>query len=117
MTVLVTRGLGHSSLFGATVVLTTSGLGVAGLKTQFTTLMDAIRFKTGGGNQNEGLRSWFSATSAEALNDAERRWLLAFASTSSGTNADLWRQYLTDLGHTGIINEQQLQYWNNQTDP
>lgn len=80
----------------------------------YDTLLDAIRGKTGGTTISDGLRSWYSATSSESLNDAERRWLLAFGATTSGTNNDLWMQYLDSLGHTGSLNDRKFQYWNAQ---
>lgn len=78
------------------------------------TLNDEIRRATGGGAVNDGLRSWFSAVSTESLEDAERRWLLAFPATSTGTNEDLWMQYLGSLAYTGALNDRLLQYWTAQ---
>ncbi len=79
-----------------------------------TTLNDQILRATGGPTIPDGLRSWFTALATETLNDAERRWLLAFPSTGVGTNNDLWVQYLRSVGHTGTLNDMLLQYWTAQ---
>ncbi len=79
------------------------------------TLNDEIKRATGGPTVNDGLRSWFSATASETVQDAERRWLLVFLSTGpDGTNNDLWSQYLTDLTLLGTLSDQKLQYWTAQ---
>lgn len=77
-------------------------------------LQDEILRATGGPALATGLASWFGRTSNESLQDAERRFLLAFPATSTGTNADLWFQYLRSLGHTGGIPNMKLQYWSGQ---
>lgn len=77
-------------------------------------LQDEIKRATGGATVNEGLSSWYSRTASESLQDAERRWLLAFPATSSGANQDLWYQYLRSLAYTGSLNDMKLAYWKAQ---
>ncbi len=77
-------------------------------------LNDEIKRATGGATVNEGLSSWFSRTASESLDDAERRWLLAFPATSSGTNGDLWYEYLRSLTYTGSLNDMMITYWKAQ---
>lgn len=80
----------------------------------YTNLPDAILGATGGTTIPDGLRSWYSATTSESINDAERRWLLAQAATSTGTNNDLWMQFLDGEGYAGTINDRKFQYWKAQ---
>ena len=75
---------------------------------------DEIKRATSGATVNDGLSTWYTRTAGESLNDAERRWLLAFAATSAGPNKDLWYDYLRSLGHTGSLNDMKLAYWTAQ---
>ncbi len=93
---------------GRRLVILAKGVSTAILYFQIN---DAILGATGGPTVNDGLALWFSKTTNECLADAERRWLLAFPATSSGTNQDLWDEYLTSLGHTGSLNDKMLAYW------
>ena len=81
-----------------------------------STLNDEIIRATGGPTLNEGLASWFSATSTESIKDAEYRWLLAQATTSSGSISDLWDQFLRALpySYTGTLNDMKYLYWSAQ---
>ena len=79
------------------------------------TLNDEIRRATGGTTINDGLRTWFSATADESLNDAELRWLKSQpASATATTIGDGWNLYLKSLGYSGTLNDMQLQYWTAQ---
>ncbi len=128
----VEPGLGSLTITGLapTLALTASGeiavpvgalvltglaptVSVSGTGPTLTNLNDAIRQTTGGTTIQDGLASWFSQAPGEAIEDAERRWLLALPATSSGTNQDLWRQYLESLGYSGSLNDMWLQYWIN----
>lgn len=75
---------------------------------------DEILRATGGPTVNEGLSTWFSRTASESLGDAARRWLLAKASTTSGSNRDLWYEFLRDEGYSGAVNDMLLSYWRDQ---
>ncbi len=79
-----------------------------------TTVNDEIKRATSGKNINEGLSSWYTRTATETLNDAERRWLLADVNTTSGTNNDLWYQFLRGGSYTGALNDMKLAYWKAQ---
>ncbi|MBT8438905.1 MAG: hypothetical protein KJO91_04195, partial [Gammaproteobacteria bacterium] len=88
------------------------GATIPGLIT-YLNINDAILGKTGGPTIADGLATWFSKGANESLQDAERRWLLSFGATTSGTNQDLWNQYLTSLGYSGTFNDKYLEYWKN----
>jgi len=60
---------------------------------------------------NDALSTHFSRVAGESLNDAERRWLLSQGATSSGSNQDLWVQFLKGEGYTGSINDMLKKYW------
>jgi len=77
-------------------------------------IRDNILRATSGSTVNEGLSTWFSRTASESLGDAARRWLLAKASTTSGSNRDLWYEFLRDEGYSGAVNDMLLSYWRDQ---
>lgn len=77
-------------------------------------LNDEIKRATGGATVNEGLSSWYTRTATESLNDAEHRWLLAQAATTSGANNDLWHEFLRAAAYTGSVNDMKLAYWKAQ---
>jgi hypothetical protein len=80
---------------------------VESVGTDFISLNDVMIFKTGFANIGDGLRDYFSATSTESLNDAERRWLLAQPGVTGGSINDMWRQLLDNGGFNT-----RLEYWN-----
>ena len=77
--------------------------------------MDAMLAGTGGNNIQDGLAIFFSKTSTESLQDAEKRWLLeAPQSATPGTIQDMWYEVTGNLGHTGALMDRLLKYWNTQ---
>ncbi len=77
---------------------------------------DEILRATGGPTINDGLASWYGMTASETLNDAEMRWLLSQAGTTTGTINDLWFEFLSNAPNsfTGALNDMKLLYWSSQ---
>jgi len=79
-----------------------------------SSINDNIKRFTKGNSVPDGLADWYSKTGTEALNDAERRYLLAQGGTSDdyGTNDDLWNELLTNEGYTeGGLPFKKKAYW------
>jgi hypothetical protein len=81
-------------------------------------LGDEILRATGGPTINDGLFAWYGAEGGvgSSLQDRERS-LLTSKGAFTGTNSDLWYQWLRSLGHTGSLNDMKLQFWTGQATP
>ena len=81
-------------------------------------LNDAIRAAVGPGHINRGLLRYYQANGAtsEDVTDAKMEWLQAVYPLVPQPHVnDHYFLYLGSLGHTGQINDRELQYWQTVT--
>jgi len=71
---------------------------------------DSIKKFTGLGG-NDGLALWYGKQDRQCLNDVERGWLQQRPYDVSGTNQDMWFNFLRSDGYTGTLNDMLAAYW------
>jgi hypothetical protein len=75
---------------------------------------DKLRLAGHTGAINDMMLQWLQAKvpSAETINDGREAWMeLALTPDATGQWNTDWFTYLRSLGHTGALNDMELQYW------